>query len=413
MLKRLYELKRGAGMKLAFVTDMHFGYRRFEQDAYRQGREAILSAAREADLIILGGDNFDTPLPRMETLADVTGILREAQGIFHSRGIAGTPIYAIHGNHDRRAKGFVHPTELLAHAGILATFHNRTLLHEHKGEKIAISGMGSVPEDLARTALSQIACKPAQGAFNVFVVHQSFQEFDVSGNGNLITFDDLPEGFDLYLCGHVHQPCLTGKVLNPGSTVVTQMRKDEIGQRGWLLYDTAARKVEFRPIPSRQLFHSVLAFDGAKPDEIRKKVEAEASRLLSSAPAGAPEPLVKIVVKGTLAEGFGTADLPMPHMGENVFIDNSMNSENLKERIAQIKLSREKKLSARQQGMEILRKKLEGTGFSLGEPEEVFEKLLERNGKFLAEVKEKIQLSATTVSREPEVRKIEKGTAQG
>ncbi|MFA6907809.1 MAG: hypothetical protein WC263_03195, partial [Candidatus Micrarchaeia archaeon] len=81
----------------------------------------------------------------------------------------------------------------------------------------------------------------------------------------------------------------------------------------------------------------------------------------------------------------------LPHLGENVFVENGMNSENLKERIAQIKLSREKKLSARQQGMEILRKKLEGTGFSLGEPEQVFEALLEGNGKFLAELKEKIE----------------------
>jgi len=381
-------------MKVAFVTDTHFGYRRFEEDACKQGREAILSAAREADLIILGGDNFDIPLPRMETLAEVAGLLREALAILHSRGIPGTPIYAIQGNHDRRAKGFVHPTALLAHAGLLQDFHNGTVLHEHGGGRVAISGMGSVPEDMARSALPQIACKPVPGAFNIFVLHQSFQEFDVSGNDTYITFDDLPGGYDLYLCGHVHQPCLSGKVLNPGSTVVTQMRKDEAGPRGWLLYDTAARKHEFKPIASRQLFHSILTFDAAKPDEIRAKVEAEARRLLAQAPAGAPPPLVKIVVKGTLAPGFAAADLSLPQLGGNIFIDNGMNSESLKERIAQIKLSREKKLSARQQGMDILRKKLEGTGFSLGEPEEVFEKLLEGNGKFLAEVKEKIEKDA-------------------
>ena len=273
----------------------------------------------------------------------------------------------------------------------MVNFHNRTLLHEYNGEKIAISGMGSVPEDLARDALSQINCKPVQGAFNIFVLHQSFQEFDVSGNDNFISFDDLPEGYDLYLCGHVHQPALTGKVLNPGSTVVTQMRKDEVGPRGWLLYDTNARKHEFKPVASRQLFHVALTFEAATPDEIRKKVEEEAARLLASAPKGDLLPLIKIVVKGTLAKGLGTADLRLPHLGENVFLENGMNSENLKERISQIKLSREKKLSARQQGMEILRKKLEGTGFSLGEPEQVFEALLEGNGKFLAEIKEKIE----------------------
>jgi DNA repair exonuclease SbcCD nuclease subunit len=376
-------------MKVAFVTDTHFGYRRFEDDAFKQGREAILSAARESDLVILGGDNFDTSLPRMETLAEVSTILREALAIFRSRGIAGVPIYAIHGNHDRRAKGFVHPTELLAQAGLLVNFHNRTLICERHGETAAISGMGSVPEDLARTALQQIACKPVSGAFNVFVVHQSFQEFDISGNDTFITFDDLPQGYDLYLCGHVHKPCLTGKVLNPGSTVVTQMRKDEVGPRGWLLYDTQARKHEFKPVTSRQLYHSILTFDAAKPDAIRARVQEEVSRLGASAPPGAIEPLIKIVVKGTLAIGFGTSDLGLPSLGGNVFLDNGMNSENLKERIAQIKLSREKRLSARQQGMEILRKRLEGTGFSLADPEQLFESLLE--GRALAEIKEKIE----------------------
>lgn len=372
-------------MKIAFVTDTHFGYRRFESDALSQGREAILAAAAEADLLILGGDNFDTALPRMETLAEVTQILREALMAFHSRGIPGTPIFAIHGNHDRRAKGYVHPTELLAQGGFLANFHNSTLLYERNGEKVAISGMGSVPEDLAREGLKQIACKPAAGAFNVFVLHQSFQEFDFMKNEQFITFDDLPEGYDLYLCGHVHKPNLSGKVLNPGSTVVTQLREDEIGQRGWLLYDTAARKAEFRPIKSRQLFHKILEFKDARPEEIREAVEREAKSALVSS----PHSLVKIIVKGTLAQGFHASDMRLPELGEGVFVDNSMNSENLRERIAQIKLSREQKRSSHELAMQILRKKLEGTSYSLGDPEKVFETLLD--GTFLHGIKEKIE----------------------
>ncbi len=371
-------------MKLAFVTDMHFGYRRFEADALSQGREAMLAAAAEADLLVLGGDNFDTPLPRMETLAQVTQILREALGIFRSRGILGIPIFAIHGNHDRRAKGYVHPTELLSQGGFLVNFHNSTLVYERNGEKVAISGMGSVPEDLAREGLKQIACKTVPGAFNVFVLHQSFQEFDFMRNEQFITFDDLPEGYDLYLCGHVHKPNLAGKVLNPGSTVVTQLREDEAGQRGWLLYDTAARKAEFRPIKSRQLFHKVLEFKDARLEEIRESVEREANAALSAS----PHTLVKIIVKGTLAPGFHAADLRLPRFGENVFIDNSMNSENLRERIAQIKLSREQKKSSHELAMQILRKKLEGTSYSLGDPEKVFESLLD--GTFLQGIREKI-----------------------
>ena len=368
-------------MKVAFVTDTHFGYRRFEQDAYAQGREAILAAAQEADVIILGGDNFDTPIPRMETIASVTGILREAQSILASRGIHDA-IFGIHGNHDRRAKGFVHPTELLAQGGFLQNFHNRTIVYEHRGHKVALSGMGSVPEDLAVESLKRITCRPVKGAFNILVVHQSFQEFERIKHDDYLTFDDLPGGFDLYLCGHVHQPNLSGQVLNPGSTVVTQLREDEAGQRGWLLYDTHSKHAEFKPIKSRELAYCVLEFSMAKPDEIRKAVEAEVRKLKKG------NNLIKIVVKGTLAQGFHSSDLRLQESVEDVYVDNSLNSENLRERIEQIKLSREKKLSVREQGMAILRRKLEGTSYSLGDPEELFEELVE--GSALQKIREKI-----------------------
>ena len=357
-------------MKIAFVTDMHFGYRRFEADALAQGREALIAAAREADLLILGGDNFDTPLPRMETIAAVTGILREALEIFHSRGISGVPIFAIHGNHDRRAKGYVHPTELLSQGGFLVNFHNRTVVCEWNGGKVAVSGMGNVPEDMAEESLRQIACRPVPGAFNVFVVHQSFQESAVMNRGEFISFDDLPAGYDLYLCGHVHKPSMSGRVLNPGSTVVTQLREDEAGQRGWLLYDTSSRKAEWKPIASRRLFYVPLEFSGASPEEIRRMVGEEAGRLQKENPGC----LVKIVVKGTLAPGLQGSDLRLPEFGEGVFVENSMNAENLKERIAQIKLSRERKLSAKEQGMEILRRKLEGKAILIDELRRIVKK---------------------------------------
>ena len=378
---------RGATVKIAFVTDCHFGYRRFEQDAYSQGREAILAAAKEADVLILGGDNFDVPLPRMETIAEVTKILREAAEVFASRGITPAPIFAIHGNHDRRAKGFVHPTQLLAQGGFAELFHNKTVEYGRNGEKVAISGMGSVPEDMAVETLKQITCKPVAGAFNVFVVHQSFQEFERIPHEEYLTFDDLPDGYDLYLCGHVHQPSLTGKVLNPGSTVITQLRSDEVGQRGWLLYDTKTKKPEFKPVKSRQLFHKVLEFSEAKPEEVRAAVEKAAREIISQNLT--PAPVAKIVVKGTLAQGFSSADLRLPQFGDNVYVENGMNSDSLRERIAQIKLSREGKRSSREIGMELLREKLKGTSYSLGDPEKVFEMLIE--GDFLKEIKERIE----------------------
>ena len=169
--------------------------------------------------------------------------------------------------------------------------------------------------------------------------------------------------------------------------MVTQLREDEVGKRGWLLYDTKTRESQFMPIDSRQLFVSTLKLENAKPEEIRNAVENEAKRLQKE--AGQAGALIRIMVKGTLAAGFGASDIRMPHLGENIYVDNLMNSENLRERIGQIKLAREKKMSAHEQGMAILKKKLEDTGYSLGDPEKLFEELVD--GSALAGIKEKIE----------------------
>ncbi|MEM4633818.1 MAG: metallophosphoesterase family protein [Candidatus Anstonellaceae archaeon] len=373
-------------MKIAFVTDTHFGYRRFENDAYEQGKEAILSAARLADVLILGGDNFDTPTPRMETLAEVTKILREAREIFSKRGITSLPILAIHGNHDRRAKGFVHPTELMAHAGFLENIHNRTVVVERGNEKIAVSGMGSIPEDLASEAINQLACRPAIGIFNVFVFHQSLKEFGAMEE-SCLTFDDLPKGYDLYLCGHAHKPFLHGKVLNPGSTIVTQLRADETGPRGWLLYDTNEKKAEFRPIKAREFIYKTIKIEsGATAEQTRTRIEEEIRKIVQAS-AGKRHPIVKIVIEGSLAAG--SARLKLPQFGEDVFIENKIGSESLKEKLVRIKEAWEKKIGVREIGMRILRKKLEGTSYNLGDPERLFESLIEKTA--FDEIKEKIE----------------------
>ena len=61
---------------------------------------------------------------------------------------------------------------------------------------------------------------------------------------------------------------------------------------------------------------------------------------ITAALAAQPISFVKIVIKGTLQMVQSSDSLPS--FGDNVFIDNSLNSENLRERIAQISSPREK-----------------------------------------------------------------------
>jgi DNA repair exonuclease SbcCD nuclease subunit len=146
-------------MKVAFVTDTHFGYAKFEQDAYEQGRAAILDACRKADALVLGGDIFDHRIPRLETLLQACQVLQEAEAILQKKGSAGA-IFGIHGTHERRAKDVLNPFSLLSRMGLVQDVHNRTAVFEKKGEKIAISGLGGIPDDLVKEALGRLECGP-------------------------------------------------------------------------------------------------------------------------------------------------------------------------------------------------------------------------------------------------------------
>ena len=123
-------------MKVAFVSDTHFGYPRFEEDASAQGRAAILDAASHADVLVLGGDIFDHRIPRLETILEVALALQEARQVMEAKNSAGfSPlILGIHGTHERRAKDALNPIAMLAQMGLMEDLHNRTVVISHPVE---------------------------------------------------------------------------------------------------------------------------------------------------------------------------------------------------------------------------------------------------------------------------------------
>jgi DNA repair exonuclease SbcCD nuclease subunit len=416
-------------MKVGIVSDTHFGYRRFEEDAERQGREAILSAAKECDLLLLPGDIFDTRVPRPETLASVVKILNEAAGAMRSRDVAKCaeypffpPIAVIHGTHERRARGLVNPIELLALSGHWISCHNKTVLFEKDSveqsdvhfpkenasdieckldaeglrdkpsesslgcERIAISGLGGVPDDLAKEALAQMSCKPVGGAYNIFMLHQSFSEFIPSG-AEMLSLEDLPQGFDMIVCGHMHAPHYSKKkpFLIPGSTVITQLREEEQGQKGYYVLDTEKKSAEFMPVKTRPFHFVKLEFSGTKPQDAEKRAKEAIEQVMKISKN--EKPIIRLVLSGTLAEGFVSADLSSLQSADAFLqIDNNLASATLADRLAFIRELRAQKESARDFGMQSLRKKAQAAGlnasfdddffFELGAgPDAVFEKM--------------------------------------
>ncbi|MDE1798150.1 MAG: metallophosphoesterase [Candidatus Micrarchaeota archaeon] len=363
-------------MKIAFVSDTHFGYPRYEADASAQGRAAVLDACSKADVLVLGGDIFDHRVPRLETLGEVANLLQEAQKVLRAKwkGAADAPlVLGIHGTHERRAKDALNPIAMMAQLGLMADLHNQTTVIENGGEKVAFSGLGGIPDDLVKEALGRLSCKPAEGAANFFVFHQTMREF-VPAAPNLASLEDLPPGYDWYLCGHLHakQEWLGGRLLIPGSTVMTQMKEEESQPKGYYLIDTKDKKSEFVAIRTRPFAVSELAFDKAQPADVRKKVEEEIRRLLAQKWDG--KPILRIRLSGSLAPAAGDLDLGGLDREEAfITIDNHIDGGSLAADLEKLKEERMHRATPRELGLSLLRQNAQAAGLDPKKAEAYFE----------------------------------------
>jgi predicted phosphodiesterase len=350
-------------MKIAVISDLHLGYARFEEDSYAQAALAVSEASARADLILCAGDIFDVKIPKLETLKRAVEMFRKA----------GAPVFAIHGNHERRARDMVNPVQLLASGTGVRLLHGESAIFEKEGERVQVFGMGSVPDEYAAEALAKALgrFRKEDGAFAILMLHQTIRELVPSGKDEL-SLDDLERlPFDLIVDGHIHETStkLGGRFLIPGSTIITQLKKEETAPRGFFLYDTKARKAEFVPIASRRFFYEELAFLDAGEADVRAKVDEAVARIR----AGHPRAIIAIKLDGTLKAGLAGADIRTAGY-EDVFIDNRLDAKSLQAKLDRIRSGREARLSLRDMALRELGEKTKGK-ITMFEPAELFEKL--------------------------------------
>ncbi len=309
-------------MKLAIVSDMHIGYERFEEDAYNQAREALFAASEEADAILIAGDVFDKRAPKPEVIAQAINIFRDVSRkpwkarVKEFRSAGGgkmhtdVPIIAIPGTHERVAEGKDNVLKLLALAGLIVDASEATAVIELEGEKVAVFGLGGVSEERVKEMFEQLKPKPVPGAFNVFMMHQSIYEL-LPFSDDIIRYEDLPKGFDLYIDGHIHnrvEATVHGKkFLIPGSTVLTQLKDGEQESKGFVIFDTKSYTHRFRPINSRRFVSVNISIGDANPKIVSELCEKEIEKVLSKK----DRPIIRLRLDGTIAKGYTNSDMPL------------------------------------------------------------------------------------------------------
>lgn len=371
------------------MGDLHLGYERFAEDSFVQAEEALRSACSNADLVLLAGDIFDTRVPKQETYERAFRLFNAVMfrgaelaqfSAKSQRAVPNVPFVAIHGTHERRTRDLSNPIQVLEAAGLVVNVHDAGAVFGKGSERVAVCGMGGVPEEYARSAIQSLSIAPLPDAFNVFMFHQTLRE--LVPPTDFLSIDELPTGYDLYVCGHIHwmqKATAHGKpLLLPGSTVLTQMKKNEEGSKGYFMFDTAAKQAEFIVIDSRPFFYLEADFEDATLQEVRARCASAISETLAGK-AFNKTPIVRLRLGGTLAKGLAQANVDLSDVAKQfegkviVEIDRAeLESGTLKEAIERLRQARERKLSVRETGMALLKEKARGTAAEQLNVEELF-----------------------------------------
>lgn len=386
-------------MKIAIVSDIHLGYERFEEDSFIQGKEALEEASMTADIILIPGDVFDKRYPKPEIIAQAINLFRELSKKEWKTRIIGfngngrifttVPIVAIPGTHERIAEGKDNALKLLSLAGLLADASESTVILQKGDEKVAVFGLGGLSDDMVKEKIEKLDPKPMNGCFNIFMFHQSIYEL-LPFSDHFIRFEELPKGFDLYVCGHIHSK-VEGQIHNkkfliPGSTVITQLKDQEQEKKGFILFDTKDNSHGFIPINSRPFVSRRIEVDGIKPSEMLERCEKEINEILSKEKN---KPIIKIKIVGTLASGFDTTDVQLrsivsKYSGKSFLsIDASqLVSPDSESKIEEIREGKIEGMSVRELGTLTFIAKLKNLGFDKGiEPNELLNILSAQTSK--------------------------------
>ncbi len=293
-------------MRIAILSDFHLGYERFREDAFFQAEEALNKAAEMSDALIIPGDIFDNRAPKPDVIAEAINLFRNlsrrewkfrvSEFIGDGKIFTDLPIIAIPGTHERRAQEAADPVDILGLAGLVVDVSNATAVIQGNGERIAIRGIGGIADDRFREVLEKENPVPIDGAFNIFMFHESIYEM-LPFNEKFTKLSELPKGFDLYVSGHIHNKVeekAHGKMLLiPGSTVLTQLKAGEQDGKGFFVYDTRTGEHEFVRINSRRFVLEKIDLGNMGEKSIVEYIQERLDAIIKSTGG---KPIIRVVL---------------------------------------------------------------------------------------------------------------------
>lgn len=308
-------------MRIAHLADLHLGYRAYhrmgpgginarERDvalAFRAALDRIV--ALEPDLVLVAGDVFHTVRPSNSAIADA---FRQFASL--RARLPGAPVVVIAGNHDSpRAVETgsilrllaeipgIHVVDDEARALYLAELDVSVLCLPHNalatGDAVAME-----PDPAAGTNLLALHGTVAGG-----LADEKLRWVSEYGGARVETSEIRPERWDYVALGHYHLLTeLAPNMWYAGALERTSTNVwEEVGEKGFLLYDTTERQSTFHSVPTRPVLDlKRFSARGLSPAE----VDARIAETLAAVPGGIAGRILRLVIHDVQRELFRELD---------------------------------------------------------------------------------------------------------
>ncbi len=304
------------------LADIHLGYMQYNLTERREDFTRVFVEAVEKTLklkpsfVLLAGDIFDSPRPSNQTLATAIRELRKLKE-------AGIKVFAVDGSHDLEPN--------IMTGTILVPLHNAGLINylpRLEGscwvdENYYIYGVQSsrslreADEKILRH-IREKPPKPKPNLFNIFVFHGALDnpKYVPPYLKPDIRMEYLPEGFNYYAGGHVHEPTIqkfkTGILVYPGCLETTTYTEAKIS-KGFYYVEVESLdsppKIERIEIENtRRFVVEEKDFSGKLPDQITLEAINQISKM------DVEDAILVLLLKGELPPGSKKSQIDIPRI---------------------------------------------------------------------------------------------------
>jgi DNA repair protein SbcD/Mre11 len=277
-------------MKFAHFADAHIGSwpdDRLAEASTNAFAKAVDSCmAKSVDFIVVSGDLFNTSLPSIERLKDVTSKLKELADLK-------IPVYIIPGSHDYSPTGKT-MLDVLENAGLLVNVMRGSVNEEGKIElkftvdpktSVKITGVGGKKGTLDRHYYAQLALGnlEKEPGFKIFLFHTALEEFKPEGmeQADAVPLAMFPKSFSYYAGGHIHKVFEKtipkyGLFALPGPLFPNNFEElEHLGGGGFYIVEidsSGNTKIEFNQVVIHNVFTVTIDSDKKSPAEVSKSL---------------------------------------------------------------------------------------------------------------------------------------------